>query len=281
MALLDIRQRAGYRFLAVMVGHVILISSQVNAASGVPVLKAVTFGAFAEVQRAASSLVGGVRHLWGGYVDLRSVRRDNEQLRSELAAAQIQLQEQRARADRSRRLEELLALRDRLSLQTAAAEVIASSASPDFQTFTIDKGTGDGFDRDMAVLAPAGVVGRIVVPSPRASRVQMLIDKNAAAGGTIERSRAQALVVGNGAGLALENVPETADVVVGDVVVTSGIEGIFPKGFVIGRVESVKKNGVAYEEIVVAPAVDFSSLEEVLVVLTPPPAREVAGEIAP
>jgi rod shape-determining protein MreC len=281
MALLDIRQRAGYLFLAVMVGHVILISSQVNAQSGVPVLKAVTFGAFAEVQRAASSIVGGVRRFWTGYVDLRQVRGENERLRSELAAAQIQLQEQRARAERSRRLESLLALRDRLSLETTAAEVIASSASPDFQTFTIDKGTADGVEREMAVLAPAGVVGRVVVPSPRASRVQMLIDKNAAAGGAIERSRAQALVVGNGAGLALENVPDTADIVVGDVVVTSGIEGIFPKGFVIGRVASVKKSGVAYDEIVIEPAVDFTSLEEVLVVLTPAPAREAGVETAP
>ena len=79
----------------------------------------------------------------------------------------------------------------------------------------------------------------------------------------------------------MEYVSEVADVEVGDMVVTSGIDGIFPKGFSIGRVESVEKNGTAYKQILVRPAVDFSSLEEVLVVLTPSPAREAAQEQAP
>jgi rod shape-determining protein MreC len=119
-----------------------------------------------------------------------------------------------------------------------------------------------------------------VVPSLRAAKVQLLIDRNAAAGALIERSRAQGVVVGAGDDLLrLEYVSEIADVVVGDVVVTSGIDGIFPKGFIIGRVETVERSGRTYRRITVSPAVDFSSLEEVLVVLTPTPAREMAGEI--
>ena len=107
--------------------------------------------------------------------------------------------------------------------------------------------------------------------------MQLLIDRNAAAGALVERSRAQGVVVGGGDDrLRLEYVSEVADVVVGDVVVTSGIDGIYPKGFVIGRVESVEKDGGSYKRITVKPAVDFSSLEEVLVVLTPTPAREAA-----
>ena len=79
--------------------------------------------------------------------------------------------------------------------------------------------------------------------------------------------------------LRLEYVSEMADVEVGDVVVTSGIDGIFPKGFIIGHVESLDRSGRAYRRITVRPAVDFSSLEEVLLVLTPTAAREMAGEI--
>jgi rod shape-determining protein MreC len=224
VALLDIRQRAGYLFLAVMVGHVILISAQVNARTGVPVLEAVTFGVFAEIQRASWSVVSGVRDFWGGYVGLRDVRDENEALRRQLAEVQIQLQEQRALADRSRGLEQLLGLRDRLNLETTAAEVIASGASTEFATLTIDKGTQHGLRADMAVIAPGGVVGRIIVPSPRHAKVQLLIDRDAAAGALVQRTRAQGVLIGRprpGAErdglLRLEKVSETADIVEGDV----------------------------------------------------------------
>ena len=104
----------------------------------------------------------------------------------------------------------------------------------------------------MAVIAPQGVVGRVVVPSARAAKVQLLIDRNAAAGALIERSRAQGIVMGSGdTGLRLEYVSEVADVVVGDLVVTSGIDGIFPKGFTIGSVTAVDKTGGAYRQITV------------------------------
>jgi len=277
MATVDIHQRSGFLFLAVVLGQVLLISAQINSKAGVPVLQSVAFGLFAEVQRSSSGVVSGVRHVWANYVGLRHVKTENETLKQQLADAQIQIQEQRALADRSRGLERLLELRDRLPLKTAAAEIIGSSASPEFRTVTIDKGTTSGLGADMAVVAPAGVVGRIVVPSARAAKVQLLIDRNAAAGALIERSRAQGVVVGIGDNrLQLDYVSEIADIVAGDVVVTSGIDGIYPKGFVIGRVESVEKTSGAYKTIMVRPAVDFSSLEEVLVILTPTPAREAA-----
>src|SRR5581483_10738452 len=145
----------------------------------------------------------------------------------QLADAQIQLQEQRALADRSRSLEQLLQLRNNSDVQTVAAEIIGDAAAPDFRTMTIDKGTRDGLRPDMAVIAPAGVVGRVVVPSARAAKVQLLVDRNAAAGVLIERSRAQAVVIGSGDNqLRMDYVSEASDVVVGDVVVTSGIDGI-------------------------------------------------------
>jgi rod shape-determining protein MreC len=190
----------------------------------------------------------------------------------------VDLQQQRALADRTRSLEKLLELRDRSKLKTTAAEIIAAGVSPDFRTLTIDKGTSDGVGADMAVIAPAGVVGRVVLPSQRAAKVQLLIDRNAAVGALVERSRSQGVVIGTGdERLIMEYVSGIADVMVGDLIVTSGIDGIYPKGYLIGRIESVEKgSGGSYKRITVTPAVDFTSLEEVLVVLTPTPARETA-----
>jgi rod shape-determining protein MreC len=281
MALVDIRQRSGYLFLAVILGHVLLISAQVNSRTGVPVLEQVTFGIFSEVQRGVSSTFGGVRRVWGNYVGLRQVKTENDNLKKQLADAQIALQSQRALADRARGLEKLLELRDRVTLQTTAAEIIGAGATLEFRTVTIDKGTRDGLRPDMPIISPAGVVGRVVIPSARSAKVQLLIDRNAAAGALIERSRAQGVVVGAGEDrLRLENVSEAADIVAGDTIVTSGIEGIYPKGFVIGTVETVEKSGPAFKRITVKPAVDFTSLEEVLVVITPTPSQDTGQGVS-
>lgn len=191
-------------------------------------------------------------------------------------------------AQQSRSLADLLELRNEIGLSATAgavtrSTVIGSGASPQnsFRSVTIDKGTRDGLQRDMAVIAPAGVVGRILTPTARASKVQLLIDGDAAVAGLVERSRAQGLVVGTGSNdcLRMEYVPGTADVKVGDRVVSSGIDGIYPKGFAIGQIESLKGNCDG-EGIVVRPAVEFSALEAVLVVRTPPaPDVETDGAV--
>src|SRR5262245_2092434 len=281
MALLDIRQRSGYLFLGVILGHILLISAQVTTKTGVPMLEQVTFGIFSEVQRGISSGFGGVRRVWGNYVGLRYVKQENDTLKKQLADAQVALQQQRALADRATGLEKLLELRDRVSLQTTAAEIIGVAATQDFRTVTIDKGRRDGLRPDMAIISPAGIVGRVIVPSARSAKVQLLVDRNEEAGAIIERSRAQGVVVGTGEDrLRLENVSETADIVHGDTVVSSGIEGIYPKGFVIGTIDAVEKSGPAYKRITVKPAVDFSSLEEVLVVTTPTPAHDTGQGVS-
>ena len=126
-----------------MLGHVILISAQVQSKAGVPVLEAVTFGASSprcSAARRPACRCSGTR--WSGYVGLRSVQRGERRAqRPRLADSQVQLQEQRALADRSRGLEQLLELRDRSNLNTMAAEIIAAGATPDFRTVTIDKGS--------------------------------------------------------------------------------------------------------------------------------------------
>ena len=266
----DLR-RPAYLLAIMIVLHVALISAQVPTATGVPLLEAVTLGAFGEVQRATTRAIDGVRGIWTEYVDLRRVRAENERLNRELQALQVRLQEERALAQRAESFRQLLELRERAGVETMAAEVIAGPARPDSRTITIDKGESDGLTRDMAVICPTGVVGRVVVPSLRAAKVQLLVDHSAAAGALIERSRAQGVVVGNGTGLLrMEYVPGTADVQPGDVVVTSGIDRIYPKGFAIGTVEDVTRGPGTFHAIIIRPAVDFSRLEEVLVVLTPP-----------
>ena len=277
MALLDVRQRTGWLFMAVVVGHILLISTQVSTRRGVPVLESLTFGVFAEVQRAATSGLGSVRDVWTNYFALQEIRRENQDLRAEVAQLRVGLQQERALAGQSRMLQKLLDMRMETPLQTTAATVIAGGASPDFRTMTIDKGTNGGLKPDMAVIAPAGVVGRVILPTGRAAKVQLLIDRDAAAGAVTERSRAQGVVVGTGTSLRLDHVPGTADLAVGDRVVTSGIEGIYPKGFEIGKIESFERRAGDFSAVIIRPAVEFSSLEAVLVVLTPPSTDVGAG----
>lgn len=273
MAVIDIRRRTGYLFLAVIVGHVILISTQVTTKRGVPMLEDVVFGVFSEVQRGANAVTSGVQTWWQDYFALQQVRAENDQLKKDIGDLRVSLQQERALAQQTQALQKLLDLKSSTALSTTGASVIAGGASPEFRTITIDKGTQDGLRSDMAVIAPAGIVGRIIQPSSRASKVQLLIDRNAAAGALIERTRAQGVVVGSGTEqLRMEYVPGSAEVKTGDVVITSGIDGIYPKGFIIGQIQSIRRGAGEYSDIVIKPAVDFTSLEAVLVVLTPPAA---------
>lgn len=272
MATVQLSQRPLLVFAGAVVLNVILISAQVSTTAGIPVIQVVTFGVFSEIQRGMMHAVDSVRGLWTGYVALRDVQAENEALLRELQTLQVRLQEERAQAQRAENFRQLLELRERAGVDTVAAEIIAGPADIEFRDMTIDKGSADGVAKDMAVISPAGVVGRVVLTSPRAARVQMLIDRSAAAGAMIERTRAQGLVVGQGTNLRMNYVPGTADVKPGDLVVTSGIDKIYPKGFVIGTVESVTGGPGTFHDIIVQPSVDFSRLEEVLVVTTPPPA---------
>jgi rod shape-determining protein MreC len=271
--MLDVRRRTGFLLLAMSLGHLLLISLQVQSKSGVPVFQAVTFGLFARVQGATASTLYGIRHFWGNYVWLRGVRAENDTLKQQVADLQVKLQEQRAQAARAAGLQELLNLKSSSALPTVAAEVIAGNPNPGMLTITIGRGSADGVQKDMAVIAPSGIVGRIIGnPAAHASRVQLLIDRNAAAGAFTERTHAGGMVSGadKDPPLIMDLVSNLADVKSGDVVVASGVDGIYPKGFVVGRVETSERGGGLYRNITVRPAVDFSSLEEVLVVLAPP-----------
>jgi rod shape-determining protein MreC len=195
---------------------------------------------------------------------------------------EIRLQEQRALALRAERLQELLDLKKSISLPTIAADVIAGNPNPGMRTITIGRGTADGLEANMAVITAAGIVGRVIgTPAARAARVQLLIDRYAAAGAVVERTRAGGMVAGveQDPPLTMDLVSNQADVKPGDLVVASGVDGIYPKGFRIGYVESSERGPQLYRVITVRPAVNFSSIDEVLVVLVP--SRPVTPEAEP
>ena len=268
--MLDIRRRTGVLLLVLTVAQLILISAQVQSKSGVPVFQEVTFGVFARIQGGTWGALRSVRDVWSNYVWLQGARAENETLKRQVAELQVELQQKEALAARSTKLQELLSLQTSTSLPTIAAEVIAGNPNPGMLTITIGRGSADGIQADMAVIAPAGVVGRIVgPPASHAARVQLLIDRNAAAGALIERTRAGGMVAGadRDPPLTMDLVSNLADVKVGDKVIASGVDGIYPKGFAIGQIESSDRGAGLYRAIAVRPAVDFSSLEEVLVVL--------------
>jgi rod shape-determining protein MreC len=176
-------------------------------------------------------------------------------------------------AQEAERLRELLALRQEIPMDTLAARVVGRDGVPWFRSLTIDKGEADGVALDAPVMSPTGVVGRVFAVGPHAARVQVLLDRDGGAGVLLDRSRVPGVVSGQVSGpeagaedLVLKYVPERADVVVGDVVVTSGLDGIYPKGLVVGRVRFIGKGSSLFRDIRVEPSARFDRLEELLVV---------------
>lgn len=279
--MIDLTRRTGVSLFAAVVGHTVLLSIQADHVFVAPFQRAM-FAVFSEVQRGVSGATGAAGGLWDAYVGLRAVRAANEDLRRELDALRLQRQMDRAVAQRVRGLEALLDLRTRVRQATVGARIIAGDATPYFRTVTIDRGRRDGIRRDAAVLSAAGVVGRVIgEPGARASRVQLLIDRQAAAGALIERTRVTGLVTGSedDRRLGMAYVSNLGDVEVGDTVVTSGIDGIYPKGFVIGDVTVARRGPGPYRTVHVRPRIRFGDLDEVLVVVSepPPPASPAAG----
>ena len=271
--MLDIRKQTGWLFFGVMMAQVILVSAQVQTKSGSKVLQAVTFELFSRVQVGTASVVNLWQHGWSNYIALRGVRAENETLKRTVAELEVKLQQEHGVAARTQQLQALLDLKTQSTLPTLAAEVIAANQDQVVRSVTIDRGSADGIVADMAVIAPGGIVGRVIGPVARhAARVQLIVDRNGAAGALVERSRAGGMVVGAEANppLRMELVSSLSDVKAGDSVVASGVDGIFPKGYLIGKVERADRGAGLHLTITVRPGVDFSSLEEVLVVLIPP-----------
>ena len=271
---------------ALVVGHLIAISRQVDDGGGNSLLHRAVYGTLSPLQAGVSAGVRGVRNVWFSYLDLRRVRQDNARLQERLRDVEASLMERQRDAEEAARLRDLLELRRILPHDTLVAQVIVRDALQWFRTLKIDKGARDGVKKDMAVISPTGVVGRVIFVGPSAAQVQLLLDQQSGVGARIERSRVTGVVSGQvssqsatpdaAAGdLVMKFVPALADVVEGDIVVTSGLEGMFPPGLVIGRVRTVVRGSGLFKEVRVSASADFDRLEEVLVVRTPPPDARV------
>ena len=249
-----------------------LISAQVQSRSGLPVIESVAFGTLARIQGFSAGIADGVRGIWNRYFALRGVERENADLRQQVLELHGELQAERARTHETRALEEALKLQQSVTARTLAARVIAGNPSPERLTVTIDRGKDDGVQTDMAVIGDRGLVGRVIgQPAAHASLVQLLIDSRAAAGAMLEKSGAGGIVEGGETDglLRLLLVSPLVSITLGERVLSAGQDGIFPQGFVIGTVEWIEGTGKG-REIAVKPAVDFSHLQVVLVVLDKP-----------
>jgi rod shape-determining protein MreC len=200
---------------------------------------------------------------------LVDVRRENRQLRESINVLNRQMIESNEAVLTNDRLKRLLDLKSSLRTPSLSASVIGEDGSPWFKTIVIDRGTMDGLQEGMPVVAADGVVGLVVKVAARDSRVQLLTDHASGIAGVIQRSRARGAVKGIGGGKCrLEFTLREDDVKVGDTVVTSGIGGIFPKGLPVGEVTMVRKGEFGiFQTIEIRPAVNLSRLEEVIVLL--------------
>jgi len=259
--------------VALVLSHLVVISHQVDGGAGASLLERALLTALAPFQNAVAWTVGGISSAWHGYVDLRGVRGHNLRLEERVAALETLLQEKQDLAREAEHLREILELRRVLPLETVTAEVVNFGGMPWFRTVVLDKGRESGVELQAPVISPTGVVGRVIAVGPHAAKVQLLLDQQSGVGVLIERSRVTGVVSGqvgfadsDASELVLKYVPSLADVVVGDLVVTSGLDRIYPKGLVVGRVRSVTAGSGLFKEIAVSPSARFDQLEHVLVV---------------
>ncbi|MCX5734884.1 MAG: rod shape-determining protein MreC [candidate division NC10 bacterium] len=213
--------------------------------------------------------VSSVSRVWGDYVDLRNLREESLRLTRESAVLQRRISYLEEQALETQRLQGLLAMKEISRAEFLAARVVGKDATNWFKTVLIDRGSLVGIRRNLPVVAPDGLVGRVVEVTPTAAKVQLITDPVSAAGGLIQRTRVTGIVSGGlGAGLKVRYLPLMADIVIGDEVVTSGMGGVFPKGIPLGRVIAAeRRSGALFQEATLAPKVDLSRLEEVLVLM--------------
>ena len=229
-------------------------------------LRKIVLETAAPVQDAINVSLKSLHDAWNRYLFLVGLEEENKRLRRDKALLGEELNRYREGYLEAIRLQKLLDIKNGFPYRTIAARVIDSNRTSLFKTLLINKGTAEGLRVGLAVLSDQGVVGRIIETSWHASRVLLMIDENSNIDALIQRSRAQGILQGAGpAGCNLKYISRTEEVLPGDVVLSSGLAGVFPKGLLLGTVTVVShKEGGLFQKIDVAPAVDFGKLEEVL-----------------
>jgi len=216
---------------------------------------------------------------WDTYLDWKNVRAENRRLREEIRGLRVEGLRVRETDDENRRLRRLLALQERLPLTTVSGEIIARDWGGWIRALTVNRGRGDKIGRLTAVISPDGLVGRVVEVRPGASIVQVLTDPASTVGAHVVRTRTPGIVEGEPSGaLRFKYMArDGAQIEVGDVLVTSGQGGLFPRGIPVGRVRSIDDRGAAlFHYAVLEPAVNFSRIDDVLLI-TGEPRHDLAG----
>jgi rod shape-determining protein MreC len=233
-------------------------------------LRKTVLEAAAPVEDILNMSLKGLHNAWSRYLFLVGLEDENRRLRNQNAALNAQLNLYREGYIEGLRLRKLQTLSGNLPGRTVVARVVDRSRTSLFKTILIDKGTTDGLKVGLPVLSEEGVVGRIIETAWHASQVLLLTDENSNIDALIQRTRAQGILQGAGpAGCNLKYVSRVEEVLPGDVVITSGLAGVFPKGLLMGIVSGASRKGEGlFQKVDVKPVVDFGKIEEVLAVIT-------------
>ena len=202
------------------------------------------------------------------YLTLSGYKSENERLRKRIHTLEVERQRLLEAEATNRKLKQLLDFRVRLPGTPITASIIANSASNWFQGCILDKGSADGVQKNMAVVTPLGILGKVVSVTARSAKVILLTDPNSGIDVMIQRTRSRGIISGSlDSGTVLKYMKRSEDVQVGDRLITSGLDGVFPKGLLAGTVIKVNKQSLGlFQSIEVMPAVQSEMVEEVLVV---------------
>ncbi len=227
------------------------------------------------VQTVLARTADAVARLWRPFADIGRLRVENTRLREEVERLSGEVSRLREQAQATQRLERLLAFRGQVPGRAIGARVIGRDSTQWFEVIVLDRGSQDGVRRNDTVVAADGLVGRVLTVAPATSQVLLISDARSAAGVILQQSREAGVVEGQGQGLLrLKYVSRAREIAVGEVVVTSGQAGVFPRGVPVGTVESVtREQGALYQEALVRPAVALGHLEEVLILIESRPDR--------
>lgn len=220
------------------------------------------------LQIAGQGTANWIKGLRDHYDTLDGFRSENERLRKRVHTLELERQRLLEADAANRRLQQLLDFRSQLPAKAITASIIANSASSWFQSCVLDKGSADGVSKGMAVVTPLGVVGKVVSVTGRTAKVLLLTDASSGIDVMIQRTRARGIVAGTAEnGVVLKYVKRSEDVQEGDRLITTGVDGVFPKALLAGTVIKVRKQTLGlFQTIEVLPAVQPSQIEEVLIV---------------
>ncbi|HEY7000027.1 MAG TPA: rod shape-determining protein MreC [Candidatus Binatia bacterium] len=220
------------------------------------------------LQIASEGAVNWVKNFRDNYDTLAGFKSENERLRQRIQTLEVERQRLLEAEATNRQLKALLDFRTGLPAGAITASIIANSANSWFQSCMIDKGSSDGVRKGMAVVTPLGVVGQVVGVTSHAAKVLLLTDPNSGIDVLVQRTRSRGIVSGSlDSGTVLKYVKRSEDIQEGDRLITSGIDGIFPKGMMVGTVIKVRKQHLGlFQFIEVLPAVQTARIENVLVV---------------